>query len=462
MSLRQRTAQPSDSRTTSGSVSDQPTGTPPLSHAANSPRRKGIRLNRILGRIVPIILLIYIGFAYDLVIIRYAYRHLHLQQGRKLLSIPWLLPAHGLFLWSLRAYLRVFFAHSSPSRGANRASGVLSWLRSKLGETYLDPDKLQLLEQQRINHLATTLACGAQVQVELCQSNGQPLQCWRDGCGGRLKAFRTRHCGDCRTCRVGFDHHCAWFDNDVTAPVTLRPFVGFLASIPPLYLLGLGPLFKPSWQTLKRIKAFAAADASLRSSWWDKWYSWVGGPAFRWMVGYALGASRWAQVAEDRLSHESPRAPVLVALGAVFVFVATALAASSLTQLRKGMLTIDLERLKAYHNVRKQLEKLQKKSDGASDDERATAIRLKMESLAPAQHFKVSVRDKSTREVRESIVAVSVEDGLLSHGSAWTNIGRFLKWVQVREVDGPAWSIPESTLRKVLQAAAVIPYNHST
>jgi len=34
-------------------------------------------------------------------------------------------------------------------------------------------------------------------------------RCWRGKCGGRWKPARARHCSECRTCRAGFDHHCA-------------------------------------------------------------------------------------------------------------------------------------------------------------------------------------------------------------------------------------------------------------
>ncbi|CCF52352.1 hypothetical protein NDA11_000177 [Ustilago hordei] len=459
MSLRQRPLQASNSTSrTTFEPPGQPTNpTQPNCHPFTPPPRKGIRLNRILGRIVPIILLIYIAFAYDLVVVRYAHRHLYLQRRRTLLPIVWLLPAHGLFLWSLRAYLRVFFAHSPQY--TNKCSGLISWLRTNFGAAFPDPDEAQQLEQQRLNTLATSLS-NTEVKIELCQADGQPLRCWRDNCRARLKAFRMRHCGDCGTCRVGFDHHCAWFDNDVTAPATLRAFVAFLVSIPPLYVIAFGPLFPSAWQTLKQIKDFTASDAVIRSKWYNKWYSWIGGPAFRWIVGYALRAKRWPKSSKDRWPHESPRTPVLVALGAVFVFVATALAASSLTQLRKGMLTVDLERAKAYGKLRLQMEKLEKLTNG-SDVEKLTAMRQKMETLSPTQYFKVSTKDKNSGEEKESIVALSPEEGLLSRGSAWANIGRLLGLKQASSSDGPAWLLSEPALRKILQAAALLPRENS-
>nr|CDI53131.1 conserved hypothetical protein [Melanopsichium pennsylvanicum 4] len=272
-----------------------------------------------------------------------------------------------------------------------------------------------------------------------------------------MKAFRTRHCGDCGVCRVGFDHHCAWFDNDVTAPATLSSFVGFLLSIPPLYTLGLGPLFPTAWRTLKRISNFAKSDLEIRSRWWNKWYSWVGGPAFRWILGFGLGTKKWSDMTKaERLPHESVRAPILVALGAVFVFVAIGLAASSLTNLKSGRLTIDVERSKAYWKLEQQMEKLQKTTSGR-DHERSAALQRKMDSLAPAQHFRVTWKDNRSGEEKEKIVVLSIQEGLLSHGTPWVNIQRFLgSGNPSGSAPRPAWSLSDSALRKVLQKASIM------
>ncbi|SPO27174.1 uncharacterized protein UTRI_10636_B [Ustilago trichophora] len=463
MSLRQRpTTQPFASRTTSDSPSEQPTApssTPPSATIPNSVStnpntatrtipRKGIRLNKVLGRIVPLILLVYISYTYDLVVLRYAYQHLYIQQKRTLLPVLWLLPTHGLFFWSLRAYLRVFFAHSPPQSNTSRG-GVLAWLRTRLGASFPDPDAAQLEEQRMLKKSLSTLAPNLDISIELCQADGQPSRCFRDQCSGRPKPFRTRHCGDCRTCRVGFDHHCAWFDNDVTSPSTLRSFIFFLLSIPPLYLLGLGPLLPSAWMTLKRIHTFAATDTAIQLKWWGKWYSWIGGPAFRWMVGFGIAANSWAGSEVGKLPHQSPRAPVLVAFGAVFVFVATALASSSLVHLKKGLLTVDVERAKAYRKLQRRLEKVQKEKDARVD-----VIKQRMEALAPTQHFKVRTTDIKSGETKQQIVVLSVDQGLLDHGSLWTNIRRFLTSDNQLK---PAWTMSDTTLHKVLEKASILP-----
>ena len=35
-------------------------------------------------------------------------------------------------------------------------------------------------------------------------------KCDRPSCAGRWKPARARHCSDCGTCRMGFDHHCTF------------------------------------------------------------------------------------------------------------------------------------------------------------------------------------------------------------------------------------------------------------
>ena len=463
MSLRQRAAQAVEASRTTSEASGPSTAPIETSAAAahhqdgpknrrtgNAAPRKGTRLNRVLGRIVPVILLVYISYAYDLVVVRYAYRYLHLEQKRTLLPIFWLLPAHGLFLGSLRAYLRVFFAHSPSTLAKSQKSGLPARLRTRLGATFPHPEQAQLHEQRALKAALSTLGIDRsdqELQIELCQPDGSPVRCFRDSCGGRIKPFRTRHCGDCGTCRVGFDHHCAWFDNDVTAPATLRSFIGLLLSVPPLYLLGLGPLFPVAWQTLRRINIFAAHDSVLQTSWWGRWYSWIGGPAFRWMVGFAFGASRWSKATVDRLPHESPRAPLLVAVGAVFVFVASALATSSLTHLRHGMLTVDVERSKAFRKLQRRLEKLQQDPTG-QNGAKIQAIQGRMDALSPVQYFRVVTVDKASGErTSERVVPLSPEQGLLSHGSAWADLCRFLG---KEHASTPAWTVPPSVVQKVV------------
>lgn len=454
MSLRQRPAAPKSAAPKSNRTRTTFDGTtscllerPRASHDNSSPSdaspRKRIRLNRVLGRIVPLVLLVYLTYAYDLVVHRYGIRYLSLQQKRPLVSIIWLVPTHGLLLFSLRCYFSVFFAHIAADHDG-------SSLRNLLGATLPAPEEARQQQEQHIAQTISSLLRGNQsdVRISPCQSDGSSLRCYRDSCGGRIKPFRTRHCGDCGTCRVGFDHHCAWFDNDVASPATLRPFIGFLLSIPPLYTLGLAPLIPSAWSVVKRIHAYSSSNPGIQSVWWARWYSWIGGPAFRYMVGFTLGASRWSRATEGRLPHESPRAPVLVALGGVFVFVACALSTSSLLHLREGKLTIDVERQKAYRNLQRRLSN-SKGEDGA----KAAAIQHKMDSFAPVQHFKLSWKEQGAEERKEKIVSLSIDEGLLDRGSPWTNLWRFLGG---QNDPRPAWLLSDTALQTVLEKACLL------
>lgn len=173
---------------------------------------------------------------------------------------------------------------------------------------------------------------------------------------------------------------------------------------------------------------------------------------FRYMVGFALGASKWSQATEGtRRPHESVRAPLVVGFGAVFVFVAFGLAASSLASLRRGELTVDGERAKAYRNLAARRRQLENNAD--ANKAKLKAIRGRMEALAPVQYFKVTTRHKQSGEAEEKVVALSVEEGLLSSGSSWTNFKRFL----ASETSTPAWSISSQALRRVLEKASVLP-----
>ncbi|GAC93150.1 hypothetical protein PHSY_000713 [Pseudozyma hubeiensis SY62] len=452
MSLRQRPVGVIGSRNMADQAASSPSDHPIPAHDGTPPRpspRKRIRLNRVLGRIVPLILLIYTAFTYDLVIHRYAFRYLFLQQNRILLPVVWLLPTHGLLLLALRSYLYVFFAHDAEVHGQK-----ISWLRRRLGAVFPSPSLARHQSSTSLGASLSTLlshSSDLDVHISLCQPNGQPILCNRDACRDRPKSLRTRHCGDCGICRLGFDHHCAWFDNDVTSPATLRHFIGFLLSIPPLYLLGLAPLFTTAWRVVRSIHALSSTNVELRERWWRRWYSWIGGPAYRYLVGWGWAASKWAKMKEARLPHETVRAPVLVALGAAFALIAVALAANSIGNLCQGKLTIDVERHKAFHKLQQRLQKLQAAGkDG--HEAKMVLIRQKMDSLAPVQFFKVSWKEQGKTERREEIVRLSVDQGLLFQGSTWDNLRYFL-WSNSET--NHAWSLSDSALRSVLEETSL-------
>ena len=89
-----------------------------------------------------------------------------------------------------------------------------------------------------------------------------------------------------------------------------------------------------------------------------------------------------------RRPHECARAPLVVAAGGLFVFIAYTLASSSLRTLRNGELTVDVERSKERRKLAVQGKKLEK--EGGKRTDRLNEIKEKMEKLAPVSWFKVT------------------------------------------------------------------------
>lgn len=385
--------------------------------------RTGLRLNKVLGRIVPLILLAYVYYTYNLVVVCYGVHLLHSSSGwKRSITVVWLLVLHLVFLTALRSYFHVFFAHNANHE---QPRTILGWLRQQLGASFPDPIP-------RDSGLDTNQKSFAG-NVELCSPDGSPVLCFRDQCNGRVKTFRTRHCGDCGTCRLGFDHHCAWFDNDITAPATLRSFLLFLGCVPPLIGLAVGPLASSAWQTARQIATFALADGRLRHSWWDCWYSWLGGPVFRWMVGWCIAARRWSRAADasDRLPYQLVSGPFVVGFGVVLIIIASSLASSTLLNLSDGLLTVDIERSKEYKRLSRRRDKLvvgMVEGQIPSDDATVRRLKAKMQSLSPVSHFRVT----STTHI-SIIIPVFSQDGLFSRGKALDNLRYFLWDREARE-----------------------------
>lgn len=129
----------------------------------------------------------------------------------------------------------------------------------------------------------------------------------------------------------------------------MRPFLLFLLSIPPLFFWCLGPLIPTAVRQTREIWLLAVHDPGIRNRWWGRWYSWCGGPIFRWAVGWIMGES-WTnsmitvsmslhkgpcnrkagrKIAKDSylptstgLARPSMRPPVIVGAGALFTSIA--------------------------------------------------------------------------------------------------------------------------------------------
>ncbi|PWN41833.1 hypothetical protein IE81DRAFT_155789 [Ceraceosorus guamensis] len=320
---------------------------------AKRPRRKW-RINNLIGKVVPLILLTYIVAAYKLVVIEHGYKDRYKTRGQVLSVLLHLLPAHLIFLLALRAYLHIYLSHSSSSSSSAHFLTRLLGARRPALPKYPPSDWRNRIFE--------------------CDAAGRPSRCWRDACNGNWKPPRTRHCGDCGTCRAGLDHHCPWFDADVQIPLTSPSFLHFLILVPLLYLFALFPMFGIAWRHTRLIWIWACDVDNVQSrEWWANKWTWMGGPVWRWVGGWIVASRSYtATSAQITSSHSKLVAipnwtmPLVVTSGAGLVFIALALLFSSLSSLMQGQTTIDMERRKAYSRHVRSVERKRTTSSGDS------------------------------------------------------------------------------------------------
>lgn len=135
--------------------------------------------------------------------------------------------------------------------------------------------------------------------VFLADRSGKPVQCWRDRCKGHWRTPRMHHCGACGQCRLLLDHHCVWvrdsltqFNNCLTVPDSIGPFLLFLLLVPVLIVYAEWPLFPTAWTHTRHLWTVARTDPSIAQDLLDHWWSWCLGPVPRYVVALLLGTHR--------------------------------------------------------------------------------------------------------------------------------------------------------------------------
>lgn len=122
------------------------------------------------------------------------------------------------------------------------------------------------------------------VPYECTDYSGSLAYCWQDDCRGRWLPPRTRHCKDCRKCRVDFDHCCVFFGTCV-AEGNLFFFVAFLLTVAPTVAIGLWEVVPVALHHRQLAMEQLWLSDTLYANWWNRWYSWIGGPIYRWGAG---------------------------------------------------------------------------------------------------------------------------------------------------------------------------------
>ncbi|KDN41598.1 hypothetical protein K437DRAFT_171766 [Tilletiaria anomala UBC 951] len=188
-----------------------------------------------------------------------------------------------------------------------------------------------------------------------CALDGSLMRCWRDGCKGRWKPARTRHCGDCRTCRIGFDHHCPWFDADVIAQHTMPSFLLFLLLAALLLILALAPLVHGAYADFNVLLHVAWAHPHMHTRWWQRRWTWYGGPTLRYGGALVVAARLLREEAYPSRGRgeraASLHAPVTLSIAALLTAVALGLLTTTLHMTTRGDLSVDVMRQRAHSAV---------------------------------------------------------------------------------------------------------------
>lgn len=175
-------------------------------------------------------------------------------------------------------------------------------------------------------------------------------RCYKGRCGGRWKPARTRHCTQCGVCRAGFDHHCPFFANCLTAPY-IPTFLAVLLYTPPTVLILSFPLLSPLLHRFIAAYSQACDSSEIIAYWWNWKWSWVvaGGPVGRFAGGIILG---WRELdRQDGGGLYRLAVGLLVAFGFILSGITASLAYSTIRILRDGDFTIDRERSSAHRRI---------------------------------------------------------------------------------------------------------------
>ncbi|WWC91584.1 uncharacterized protein L201_006530 [Kwoniella dendrophila CBS 6074] len=194
-------------------------------------------------------------------------------------------------------------------------------------------------------------------------SDVEPMieRCYKGKCGGRWKPARSRHCSICERCRGGWDHHCPFFANCLSAPY-MRSFLALLLYTVPTVFIISSPLYVPIFQRLKAAYLYSKSDQYIRENWWDWTYSWVvaGGPIGRYAGAAILG---WRQLdRSDGGGIVRLNIGLMVGFGIILALISAGLAFTTITLLLEGNLTIDKGRSSAHQQALIAIEKLKQQN----------------------------------------------------------------------------------------------------
>ncbi|WVQ84915.1 hypothetical protein IAT38_007078 [Cryptococcus sp. DSM 104549] len=270
-------------------------------------------------------------------------------------------------------------------------------------------------------------------------------RCYKGRCGGRWKPARARHCSQCGVCRGGFDHHCPFFANCLTAPY-IPTFLALLVYTPPTAVLLSLPIYLPLLRRARTAWSLARSSDTIRAYWWDWTPSWIvaGGPVGRYAGGLVLG---WREL--DRVDGggvDRFGVGLLVMFGVVLALITAGLAYSTIFVLIKGHLTIDRGRHDAHSRALAAISRLSQSGTAIPQ-----SLQDQLSRFSDSRWFYVPVTD-DTSASQGAVVQTLNEERAYDHGKKrnWEIVmGQgwrwVLPWVAVRRGMGDeVWNWPLS------------------
>ena len=182
---------------------------------------------------------------------------------------------------------------------------------------------------------------------ECVDEQGNAPGCWRDDCNGRWMPPRTWHCRTCKTCRLEFDHCCPWLGTCIASD-TLKPFMQFLALTPPAILVGMWEVGPIAMSNSSVVYGQLWNSDTMFQNWWSHWYSWIGGPVYRYTIGLYLCFKYYEPTAGDLPTEAHPPiafAPLFfTTFGALLALMTAALEVVTVLNVLKGTSWADASR----------------------------------------------------------------------------------------------------------------------
>lgn len=89
-------------------------------------------------------------------------------------------------------------------------------------------------------------------------------------------------------------------DNCVSTSTTFKPFVNFIFYAVLLLVVALVPLAPLQYRAFREVIETTWETQEMKGAWWERWYSWAGGPVWRYAGAIVLGYFQYPAVSIDR------------------------------------------------------------------------------------------------------------------------------------------------------------------